>query len=217
MRSRPAQRANALERGRPAQKARAVHLNVAYFSAFIQGTGQPASNSSLEVTCVRVWEDPLNSPVREPIEWLLLTTLPITSLEDALSAVQLYRQRWLVEEYHKCLKTGCKMENRNLNHASKLLTLLGILSIVAVFLLQLKTPNPRASPPAEFVQLVRRITKAKEDLHRPSALLRRIAMLGGFLGRKADGEPGWQTIWDGWTRIQDILWGIELAGAERCG
>jgi hypothetical protein len=217
LRSRPAQKVNALERARPVQKARTVHLNLAYCSALIQGTCKPTENGSLEVTCIRAWEDPLGSPVREPIEWLLLTTLPINSLEDALRAVELYRLRWLVEEYHKCLKTGCKMENRNLNHASKLLTLLGILSIVAVFLLQLKTPNPRVSPPAELVNLVRRITKAKQDLHRPSALLRRIAMLGGFLGRKADGEPGWQTIWDGWTRIQDILWGIELAGAERCG
>ena len=217
LRSRPAQKKNALLPSKTAQKARTVHLNVAYFSDTIEGVSQGKKRCSLDLTCIRVWEDPLNSPVREPIEWLLLTTLPVKSVEDALHAVQLYRQRWLVEEYHKCLKTGCKMENRNLNHAHKLLALLGVLSIVAVFLLQLKTPNPRVRPPDELIELVRRITKAKEDLGKPSALLRRIAMLGGFLGRKGDGEPGWQTIWDGWTRLQDILWGIELAEAKRCG
>jgi len=218
LRSRPAGKGSGLKASRPAQKARTVELRVAYFRANIQGTCKADKKShSLEITCIRVWEDPANSPVPEPIEWLLLTTLAVESLSDALKVVELYRQRWLVEEYHKCLKTGCKMESRNLNHADKLLALLGVLSIVAVFLLQLKTPGQRVRPPDEFIKLVKRITKAKEDLSKPNALLRRIAMLGGFLGRKADGEPGWQTIWDGWTRIQDILWGIELAQDMRCG
>jgi hypothetical protein len=207
LRSRPGKKASALQKGKLAQKARTVNLNVAYFPATIKGVG----NALLEVNCIRVWEVKANLSIAEPIEWLLLTTLPVNSLSDALQMVQLYRHRWLIEEYHKCLKTGCKMENRNLRHANKLLALLGVLSIVAVFLLQLKTPNPRVEPPEEFVKLLRRITGAKEDLGKPSALLRRIAMLGGFLARKADGEPGWQTIWDGWTRLQDILWGIELA------
>jgi hypothetical protein len=209
LRSRPARKGNALQKGKLAQKARTVHLNVAYFSATIKGAGK----TLLEVSCIRVWEARTNSSTAEPIEWLLLTTLPVNSLSEALQAVQLYRHRWLIEEYHKCLKTGCKMENRNLSHANRLLALLGVLSIVAVFLLQLKTPNPRVKPPEEFVRLLKRITGAKEDLGKPSALLRRIAMLGGFLGRKADADPGWQTIWDGWTRLQDILWGFELARA----
>jgi hypothetical protein len=217
LRSRPARKGIASKGSRPAQEARTVLLNLSYFSAQIKGPGKVGRDRLLELTCIRVWEDPRNAPVSEPIEWLLLTTLPVNSLSDALFAVRLYRERWLVEEYHKCLKTGCKMEERNLTHASKLLALLGVLSIVAVFLLQLKTPNPRTQPPDELIRLVRHITKAKEDLGKPSALLRRIAMIGGFLGRKGDGEPGWQTIWDGWTRLQDILWGIELAEAIRCG
>lgn len=204
-------------RSRPFQKARTVKLNVAYFSASVRGAGKHAKACSLELKCIRVWEDELDSPVTEPIEWLLLTTLPVESLSDALHAVQLYRLRWLVEEYHKCLKTGCRMESRNLNHASKLLALLGILSIVAVFLLQLKTPDQKLKPPEQLIELVKFITNAKEDLSKPSALLRRIAMLGGFIGRKGDGEPGWQTIWDGWTRMQDILWGLEIAQDMRCG
>ena len=217
LRSRPAVKGNALKRSRPAQAARTVDLNLTYFPAQIKGGRKAGKNHLLDLTCIRVWEDPSVSPVAEPIEWLLLTTLPVKSLEDALLAVRLYRERWLVEEYHKCLKTGCSMEERDLNHASKLLALLGVLSIVAVFLLQLKAPDPRTQPPEELIRVVQRITGAKEDLGKPSALLRRIAMLGGFLGRKGDGEPGWQTIWAGWTRLQDILWGIELAGAMRCG
>lgn len=217
LRSRPAVKGDALRRSRPAREARTVVLNLAYFPARIKGSRKAGKHRVLDLTCIRAWEAPSVPPVAEPIEWLLLTTLQVDSLSDALLAVRLYRERWLVEEYHKCLKTGCRMEKRDLNHASKLLALLGVLSIVAVFLLQLKTPNPLTQPPDELIRLVRRITQAKEDLGKPSALLRRIAMLGGFLGRKADGEPGWQTIWDGWTRLQDIIWGTELAEAMRCG
>jgi hypothetical protein len=217
LRSRPAVKGIASKGSKPVRPARTVLLNVAYFPAQVQGTRKFGNKSLLELNCIRVWEDPSNSPVSEPIEWLLLTTLSVKSLEDALFVVHLYRQRWLVEEYHKCLKTGCKMEERNLTHANKLLALLGVLSIVAVFLLELKTPDPKTRSPEDLVRLVRSITGAKEDLSKPKDLLRRIAMLGGFIGRKADGEPGWQTIWYGWTRLQDIRRGIELAEGQRCG
>lgn len=217
LRSRPARKGDALRRGRSAQKARTVRLNVSYRRVRISADPASKKAETLELTCVRVWEDPLLCPVADPIEWILLTTLPVGSAADAVRIAELYRHRWLIEEYHKCLKTGCDMEGRSLNHARKLLALLGVLSIVAAFLLQLKTPNPTAAPPDDLVRLVRRMTHAKEDLERPGALLRRIAMLGGFIGRKGDGEPGWQTLWDGWTRVQDVLWGIELARDPRCG
>lgn len=204
-------------RARPGQAARTVNLDLAYFSALLPGTAKSGKRGSLEVTCVRVWEDPSICPVKEPIEWLLLTTLPVESLADALKVIHLYRHRWLVEEYHKCLKTGCKIEARHLTHADKLLPLLGLLSVVAAFLLQFKTPNDRVKPPDLLVAVVKQVTQAKEDLTKPKAFLRRLAMMGGFIGRKSDGEPGWQTIWEGWNRLRDILIGIEIAEAVRCG
>jgi Transposase DNA-binding/Transposase DDE domain len=204
-------------RSRPGQKSRTAHLKVSYMAASLPGTARSKERSALDVTCIRVWEEASTSTAKQPIEWILLTTLAVESVSEALKLVWLYRHRWLVEEYHKCLKTGCSIEHRNLSHRDRLLALLGVLSIVAVLLLQLKTPNQRLKPPDELTRIVRLITNAKEDLSTPSALLRRIAMLGGFIGRKADGEPGWQTIWAGWTRLQDILWGFELAGAARCG
>lgn len=213
----PAGRTSISLRSRPGVKARTVELFVAYFAATLPGTKKSGEHAGLKTTCVRVWEDPQGSPAKEPIEWLLLTTLPVESLEDALEVVRLYRHRWLVEEYHKGLKTGCDMEGRNLRHADKLLPLLGVLGIVAVFLLQLKTPDEKRESPGELIEIVRTITRATEDLGRPGALLRRIAMLGGFIGRKGDGEPGWQTIWAGWSRLQDILYGIRIAQGERCG
>jgi hypothetical protein len=204
-------------RARPGQKARTAGLELAFMRVKLPVTSRSKGRPGLEVTCLRVWESTPELAGVKPIEWILLTTLPVESLEDALKMVQFYRHRWLIEEYHKCLKTGCQIEKRNLTHRDKLLALLGVLSIVAVLLLQLKAPNQRMKPPEELVQIVRLATGAKEDLDKPSALLRRIAMLGGFIGRKGDGEPGWQTIWAGWTRVQDILWGLELAKDMRCG
>jgi hypothetical protein len=203
-------------RARPGQKARHANLNVSFTAVTLPATSRAKNAPSLEANCVRVWEEP-RAGVAKAIEWILLTTLDVRSVQDALGIVELYRHRWLIEEYHKCLKTGCGIEHRHLNHRDKLLALLGVLSIVAVLLLQLKAPSPNFKPPDETIQLVKLITKAKEDLSEPAALLRRIAMFGGFLGRKGDGEPGWQTIWDGWMRIQDILWGIELASQMKCG
>jgi hypothetical protein len=204
-------------RARPGQPPRTAHLHLSYAHVSLPGTFKSKDRSTLEVTCIRVWEYAASSKVKKPIEWILLTTLPVNSIEDALSMIRLYRHRWLVEEYHKCLKTGCQIEKRHLEHKDKLLALLGVLSIVAVLLLQLKKPSERIKPPDELIQIVRLITKAKEDLSSPSALVRRIAMLGGFIGRKGDGEPGWQTIWAGWTRLLDILWGVELARSLKCG
>jgi Transposase DDE domain/Transposase Tn5 dimerisation domain len=204
-------------RARPGQPSRTAHLHLSYAQVSLPGTPRSKGRPALEATCIRVWEHSAGSKVKKPIEWILLTTLPVNSLGDALGMVRLYRHRWLVEEYHKCLKTGCRIEQRHLTHRDKLLALLGVLGIVAVLLLQLKKPSERIKPPDELIQIVRLATRATEDLSSPSALLRRIAMLGGFIGRKGDGEPGWQTIWEGWTRLSDILWGVELARNLRCG
>jgi len=81
----------------------------------------------------------------EPIEWLILTDEPVNNLADALKVVFRYTCRWLIEEYHKCLKSGCQVEARQLEEVSRLEALLGILTVVAVRLLQLKTPGESES------------------------------------------------------------------------
>jgi hypothetical protein len=201
-------------RSRPGRAGRTVQLNVSYLPVDLPATFRSKDVPPLPVTCVRAWE---SGTPGASIEWVLLTTLAVGSAEDAFEVVRLYRYRWLVEEYHKCLKSGCSIEERQLTHRDRLLAILGILSIVAVLLLQFKAPDRRTRPPEELVRIVRIVTNAKEDLTEPSALLRRIAMLGGFIGRKNDGEPGWQTIWYGWTRLLDIIYGLELAAEVRCG
>lgn len=75
----------------------------------------------------------------KPLEWLLLSTLPIDTADQAHERVTWYRNRWLIEQYHKALKTGCRMEDSPLQHGAAPSRLPGFLSIVAVRLLQVET------------------------------------------------------------------------------
>lgn len=166
---------------------------------------------------VRVWE--IDVPEgQDPIEWVILTDEPVTNLETAVKVVFWYSCRWLIEEYHKCLKTGCRMEQRQLGEAERLQRLLGILAVVAVRLLQLKHQakvNPEA--PARSVVPEPYVKTLAAYLKRPPGKLttrdfwRETARLGGFLGRKSDGDPGWITLWRGWQHLETLTLGVELA------
>ena len=204
-------------RARPGCGARTVSLNVAWTSVTLPRPRRKKGNGTLAMNCVRVWEDPQPGQKPEPLEWILLTSLPVDNLEHAMTIIGYYRHRWLVEEFHKCLKTGCRIEARQVGTKDKLLALLAFFSIVSIFLMQFKAPRAGMPTPKEIVKVVRALTGTPEDLDDPGVLWRRIAMLGGFLGRKGDGQPGWQTIWAGWNRLQDILFGMELAQGMRCG
>ena len=163
------------------------------------------------MTYVRAYD-----PEDKDVEWILVTTLEVASVEDALTVVQIYEDRWIIEEYHKCLKTGCRIEDAQLKTGKRLLALLGILGVVAIELLRLRDLS-RQEPdrPAKDVveKEVIEIVRVKYNLNGEISLRelwRRIAMLGGFLGRKSDGNPGWQTIWKGYKRLQDMLLGANL-------
>lgn len=164
---------------------------------------------------MRVWEA-ADSP--DALEWVLLTTVPISDTNCALLQVDWYAVRWVIEEYHKCLKTGCAVEQRQLTTAAGLERFLGFLAIVAVRLLQLRTlsrshPQHLASsvvPPIMLKVLMARLGLPKWELTL-AEFWRGLARLGGFIGRKSDGNPGWQTLWRGWSRLQDMSWGASLA------
>ncbi len=90
-------------------------------------------SEEIKISCICCWED---SP--DGLEWILLTNMPIFKEKDALEKIDWYKARWLIEEYHKCLKTGCAIEKRQLKSAHALLALLGILGIIATKLLEIK-------------------------------------------------------------------------------
>ena len=171
----------------------------------------PAGRAPIRVSGVRVWNDTL--------EWLLLTTRPVESLDQALEIIAWYTRRWIVEEFHKAWKTGCRAEQRQLEEADRLVPLLGALAIVAVRLLGLRdAARCDGAAPADVPETTIRILAAK--LQQPAEyfttnrdFLRGVARLGGFLARKSDGDPGWQTIWKGWFVLMMLVEGYELAQA----
>jgi hypothetical protein len=155
-----------------------------------------------------------------PISWVLLTSLPVTTFATAWEIIEYYEMRWIVEEYHKALKTGCRVTRRQLKNAGRLEAMTGLMSVVALRLLQLKS-LARNSPeiPAQRVVPVlwlRMLKAANKKLTRIHDLTvgqfyREVAKLGGFLARKGDGNPGWITTWRGWEKLNTMVTAVELA------
>lgn len=214
-------------RARPKQPARRAHLEVAFapVTALIPRHAAPTLKALAPRPIPQwvVWAREVDPPpsVKEPIDWVLLTSLPVRDLEGAMEVIGYYEKRWLIEEWHKALKTGCQVERRQLHASPRLEALTGVLSVVAVRLLQMKEigrREPRREArdlvPARYVELVHR---ARRGHGRPEDwtirdFIRGLAGLGGFLGRKGDGEPGWITIWRGWDALHWMLQGAQLAG-----
>jgi hypothetical protein len=120
---------------------------------------------------------------------------------------------------HKVWKTGCRAEQRQLEEADRLVPLLGALAIVAVRLLGLRDAAQRngaalADVPETTIKiLAAKLQQPAECFATNRDFLRGVARLGGFLARKSDGEPGWQTIWKGWFVLMILVEGYELAQA----
>jgi len=180
------------------------------------------------VTCnvVRVWEEDPASHA-EGLEWILTTSLATRTFKQAVRVPKGYGLRWLVEEFHKSEKTGCRVEERQLRDTDRLEPLIGLLSVLAVHLLQLKyvaRENPER--PArdlfgdEIVEVMARyLQHTTKDLS-VGAFWRGIGRLGGHPGRRCDGPLGWLRAWRGWHAFQWILVGAGLpppATAVRCG
>ncbi|HEY0736080.1 MAG TPA: IS4 family transposase [Herpetosiphonaceae bacterium] len=151
------------------------------------------------------------------VEWLLMTTLPVDTLEDAIQVIDWYRLRWLIERYHYVLKSGCQVEKLQLETAAALERALATYCIVAWRLLWL-TYEARQRPDAPCTEVlaphewqalyctIHRTPSAPIDAPPPlSQAVRWIAQLGGLLGRRGDGEPGVKVIWRGLRRLDDIV------------
>lgn len=144
----------------------------------------------------------------QPLRWVLLTSHAVATFDDAWRVIGYYEKRALIEEYHKALKTGCQVEERQYRTAKGLETITGLLAITALRLLQLKAVA-RTDPDRPAEQVVPKLWIEVLRVHRCRprqpwtirTFIRELAGLGGFLGRKSDGEPGWLTIWRGFDKL----------------
>ena len=171
----------------------------------------------LVVWVIHVWEPEPPAGV-EALEWILLSSLPTQTQEQAEQRVDWYRARWMVEDFHQGLKTGCQLEQRQIQDYEGLRTLLGFLSPMAVRLMQLRAasrqdPEQPASQvlPLDVVEVVAHLDHRSAETMTVQHCWHAIARYGGYLGRKRDGPPGWKTLWRGWLHIQTLVEGLHLA------
>ena len=173
----------------------------------------------LQVTCVIASE--INPPKGEtPIEWRLLTNREVGNFDAAAELVDWYRARWEIELFFLVLKQGCRVEALQLSTLARLEKALVLFMIVAWRIARLMRLG-RAAPeldaallfsPEEW-QAAYILAKKRPPKQPPrlNTLIRLIAGLGGFLGRKCDGEPGVQTLWLGLQRVRDFAEGMRFA------
>jgi len=175
---------------------------------------------AIEVTVVLAQE--LRPPKNEnPVTWVLLTNLEVTSADQAIEKIQWYLCRWQIEIYFRILKSGCQIEELQLEHIDRLQPALALYMIVAWRILYL-TMLGRECPdlPCDLVfdlQEWRAIFIVSEKQPPPdeppslNTIVRMLASFGGFLGRKGDGEPGPQSIWIGLQRSRDFVLALEAS------
>ena len=204
----------------PKREARTAKLEVRLCSELqILRPRHKQKNTAVEAVCVSVVlvrELGDLPPEAERVEWLLVSTKPLADFAAALSAVEAYVARWKVERYHYTLKSGCQVEKLQLEHADRIERAVALYSIVAwrlLFITYLSRMSPDlpctvALDEDEWKVLHRMAYPGKRLPSGPMNLrdaVRQIARLGGFLGRRSDGEPGVKVLWRGLRRLDDFV------------
>lgn len=166
--------------------------------------------NNLSVVALRSLSDP-------QIEWVLLTDQPVKAQQQALQVIQDYKRRWMVEELHKGMKTGCRMENRQFSSLHATLNSIALLTLMAVWLLRIKVQaqaggdediSPMLSEQEQqALQILakkhlRPLQKQKLKEFSAKWLAVLLANMGGFVGNQDRHMPGWQTLWLGYTRYK---------------
>jgi hypothetical protein len=161
------------------------------------------------------------------IDWMLLTNEPVRTFKDAWRVAGWYERRWIIEEYHKAMKTGCQIEDMQFTAAARLEPAIALLSVVAVTLLALREASRRPDAKtrrattllaSEYVEALSawRYPTIRDDLT-VHEFFYALARLGGHQNRKSDRRPGWLVIWRGWTKLQSMTDGYVAAQRKKCG
>lgn len=216
----------------PQRQARQTTVQVAFAAATVaiprQHVGEYAKEP-LHLWAIRVWER--KTPAgEEPLEWILLTNVPVTSDANAQERIDWYERRPIIEELHKGMKTGCGIEKMQFETTGPLEPAIAVLSTIATTLLRLRDAaraTDAATRPAtevmdaEYVEVLASYYGSRIG-ERPSVLTfyKHVARLGGHQNRKCDGFPGWITLWRGWMKLQAMVDGYRSARRKygpRCG
>jgi hypothetical protein len=199
------------------RKARTAELSIATGTCELRAPrNNPDQDGSIEVNVVRVDEV---GETDDPIQWVLLTTESVTEFDETLTLIDYYGLRWRIEDWHKVLKSGCKIEERQLQSWERMEVLLSVYSVIAWKVLELRElARGNSAPPPEILltEAERTILETKfPELSGQDgkAYAVSVAKLGGYLDRGSDPPPGWQAMWKGLQKLRMWAEGYEL-GAE---
>lgn len=215
---------------RSGQPARTATVGVAWAPVRVLPPRQPRGEergTPLAVWAVRVWELDPPANVKEPLEWILLTNVPVETFEDACQRLDWYACRWIVEEYHKAMKTGCDIEKMEFTSQDRLQPAIALVSVLAILLLTLRDSSRRSDAnerpardliPPEYVTVLSawRFQDPARDLTLHDFYFA-LARLGGHQNRKRDHPPGWLVLWRGWTQLHAMTEGALVMGVVKCG
>ena len=215
-----------------ARENRIARLEIRSICVELRGPPRPGGrlpNYTLNVVQAREIDPPANASSAKanassakangsPVNWTLVTDLPVATFEQCRRVICIYRCRWLIEEFHKAMKSGLKIEQSQLSDYRRLSALAGIVSVVAILLLQIRhVARTGGEEELHESQTDPAILTVLKKLHPPQGKATHrwywisIARLGGFLNRKADGDPGWQTLWRGWQTLSHLVRGYQLS------
>lgn len=170
-----------------------------------------------------VWVHETDPPAGdEPLDWLLVTSLPITTPDEMLRVIQTYSLRWSIELFFRVLKQGCRVEQRLFESLDRVERFLAVSLIVAwrtLLVSRLGRDFPDINCEAVFetsewkavYQFIHK-QPPPPDPPRLQAMVRMVAQLGGYVNRRRDDEPGTETIWKGLQRLHDLARCWDLFG-----
>ena len=209
------------KQARPARSARVARAEVRYRELSLPSTLEGLAPVTLWTVHVRETAPPEGE---KPLEWFLLTSVRIESLEAALETVGHYLRRWRVEDFFRVLKSGCRAEHLGFHSAERLERALTIQAVIA-WRLMLMTLLGREVPECDAELLFSDIElrfladyAADCGLSAPDTLagaVLLVALLGGYQNRKHDPPPGHELMWRGYERMSLATFGYRIA--ERRG
>lgn len=190
------------------RKERIAKLEIRFALVSINPPHNKKNLSPINLYAISAKEITEGLEIKEPINWNLVTTLPIESLENAIYAVKTYAKRWLIERFHYTLKEGCKIEELQFEEAERIDKAIATYTIIAWRLMYITylsrilpdLPCTKVFVESEWQALYCYANETPTPPSKPPSLkeaVRLLAKIGGFLGRKRDGDPGVKVIWRG--------------------
>jgi len=206
------------KKARPKRDARQATLVLRTIKVKLKPGRHIADKDPVTVWVVHAREE--HAPAEaDPVEWFLLNTIPISTFEDAQQCLDWYCKRWRIEDWHRVLKSGCKVEDLAHETAERLRRAIAINLVIAwriMLMTLLGREVPGLPPEVLFSDTEVKVLKAYAQKKKRQAVqtlgdaVRILAALGGHLGRKSDPPPGHQIMWQGYTILQNMCLGYSL-------